>query len=115
MPKGMVPKVPKVPNTQNAPNPSTLEAQFDDEFSVCGHPRQKMPYGMNHHRSTATIRESRKLKGTHFGNHESAGAEKGADLEPAMRFGLNLRDQYWREFPICSSSRESNPFFSLDL
>jgi len=27
-------------------------------------------YGMHHHRSTATIRESRKLKGTHFGNHD---------------------------------------------
>ena len=39
----MVPKVPKVPNTQNALNPSTLEAQFDDEFLVRGHPRQKMP------------------------------------------------------------------------
>ena len=72
-------------------------------------------YGMHHHRSTATIRESRKLKGTHFRNHESAGAEKGADWEPAMRFGLNLRDPYLGEFPICSSSRESNPFFSLDL
>ena len=46
VPKGMVPKVPKVPkvpNTHNAPNPYTLEAQFVNEFSVCGHPRQKMP------------------------------------------------------------------------
>ena len=38
-----VPKVPKVPNTQNALNHTTLEAQFDDEFSVRVHLRQKMP------------------------------------------------------------------------
>ena len=42
VPKGMVPKVPKVPNTQNAPNPHTREAQFDDEFLVRVHLRQKM-------------------------------------------------------------------------
>ena len=42
-PSVRVPKVPKVPNTQNALNPSTLEAQFVNEFSVCGHPRQEIP------------------------------------------------------------------------
>ena len=43
MPKGMVPKVPKVPNIQNALNHTTLEAQFVNEFSVCGHLQNKMP------------------------------------------------------------------------